>query len=157
MEVPVPSARDCVKETLSSVVFGTVHGRSWPDVAPLLWSVGALLVAVGHTHSTPSGDPGGSHHQPRAVYKYWARLRRQSCGRLREHAAQLPAVHADRTRSASDSIPRQSVGHPCYATETGTHSANCAEYADSTAQFLGRQLTRPLFLNDRCRAWFSQC
>ena len=28
---------------------------------------------------------------------------------------------------------------------------------DSTAQFLGRQLTRPLFFNDRCRACFSQC
>ena len=38
---------------------------------------------------------------------------------------------------------------------TGTHSANCAEDADPTAQFLERQLTRPLFFNDRCRAWFS--
>ena len=39
-------------------------------------------------------------------------------------------------------------------TETGTHSANCAEDADSTSQFLGK---RPLFFNDRCRACFSQC
>ena len=28
--------------------------------------------------------------------------------------------------SASVSIHRQSVGHSCYAAETGTHSANCA-------------------------------
>ena len=28
---------------------------------------------------------------------------------------------------ASDSVHRHSVGHSCYATETGTHSANCAE------------------------------
>ena len=37
-------------------------------------------------------------------------------------------------------------------TEPGTHSANCAEDADSTAQFFGKQLTCPLFFNDRCRA-----
>ena len=43
------------------------------------------------------------------------------------------------------------------ATEIGTHSANCAEDADSIAQFLERQLTRPLFFNDRRRACFSQC
>ena len=80
----------------------------------------------------------------RAVHKYWARVRRRCCGRLREHA------------SVSDSVHRQSVGHPCYTTETSTHSANCAEDADFTVQFLGRQLTRPLFFNDRRRAWFSQ-
>ena len=28
--------------------------------------------------------------------------------------------------------------------------------ADSTAQLLGNQLTRPLFFNDRSRAWFSR-
>ena len=42
-------------------------------------------------------------------------------------------------------------------TEMGTHSANCAEDADFIAQFLGRQLTRPLFFNDRRWACFSQC
>ena len=42
-------------------------------------------------------------------------------------------------------------------TEPDTHSANCAEEADSTAQSLGKQLTRPLFFNDRCRVCFSQC
>ena len=42
-------------------------------------------------------------------------------------------------------------------TEPGTHSANCAEDSDSTAQSLRKQLTRPLFFNDRCRACFSQC
>ena len=47
-------------------------------------------------------------------------------GRLCDHAAQVPAVQADRFGSASDSIHRQSVGHSCYAAETGTHSANCA-------------------------------
>ena len=96
--------------------------------------------------STPSGALRGCHRQPRAVHKYWASLRRRSCGRLREHAAQVPAVHADRQGSASDSVHRQSVGHPCYATETGSHSANCAE----DARFHSAVLTRPLLCNDRC-------
>ena len=54
--------------------------------------------------------------QPKAVYKYWAGGLR-SC----DYALQVPAVL--RVRHPSDSIHRQSVGHSCYATETGIRSA----------------------------------
>ena len=39
---------------------------------------------------------------------------------------------------ASDSVHRQSVGHSCYATETGTHSANCAENGRFHSAALGQ-------------------
>ena len=134
VEVPVPSARDCViKQTLSSVAlarYTDAAGQTWCHCS------GAWGLYWWLSGSTPEGvtaSPGRYTNTGQVLH------------------AQVPAVHADRYRSASDSVRRQSVGHPCYATETGTHSANCAEDADSTAQFLGRQLTRPLFFNDRCR------
>ena len=128
VEVPVTSALDCViKQTLSSVVlarYTDAAGQTWchcSGARGLYW----WLSGTQHTQ----WRPGGSHRQPRAENKYWAGLRPlgAGCGRLREHAAQVPAVHADRFRSASDSVHRQSVGLSCYATESGTHSANFAE------------------------------
>ena len=95
VEVPVPSARDCViKETLSPVVLARYTGAAGQTWCHCSGGAGALLVADGHTAHLVE-TPGGSHRQLRAVYKYWARLRRHSCGRLREHEAQVPAVHAD--------------------------------------------------------------
>ena len=39
---------------------------------------------------------------------------------------------------ASDSVYRQSVGHSCYATETGMHSARCAEDGRFHSEALGQ-------------------
>ena len=52
----------------------TALGRRWLRMVPLLRAQGSPLVEVGYaTH--PVDSPGGTHRQPRAVYKYWARLR----------------------------------------------------------------------------------
>ena len=80
VEVPAPSSRYCV-------VTQTVA-----EVVPLLWGPGALLVVVGYaTH--PVEPPRGSHRQPRAVYKYWARLRRV---RLRPPVVDAPVILSDK-------------------------------------------------------------
>ena len=52
----------------------------------------------------------------------------------------------------SVSVHRHSVGHSCYATEKGTHSANCAEDVRlHRCSAWDRLLTRPSLCNDRCR------
>ena len=53
----------------------TALGCSWLRMVPLLGTKGALLVAVWHT-AYPVDPPGGTHRQPRAVYKYWPGMRR---------------------------------------------------------------------------------
>ena len=58
---------------------------------------------------------GGSHRQPRAVYKYWAQVR--LCG----HAATYSSS-VRRTVDGAFTVLRQSGGYRRYVTETGTHS-----------------------------------
>ena len=72
------------------------------------WHGSATLTAIRgprprgrRAHYMSSGLPGGTHRQHRVVYKYWARLRwcaltDSGCGRPCDHAAQIPAVLADR-------------------------------------------------------------
>ena len=55
--------------------FGTVLGCRWLRMVPLLWGLGALLVAVGHTAHPV--DPGGLTASP-ARSKYWEGLRRDA-------------------------------------------------------------------------------
>ena len=59
---------------------GTVLGRSWPHVFPVLWATVDLLVGCG-AHVTPSGTPQWDSRQPRAVHKYWARMTWCTAGR----------------------------------------------------------------------------
>ena len=53
--------------------------------------------------------------------------------------------------------PRQSTTDSSCTPESCTYSANCASTGDSTAQFLVRLFTRPLFGDDRCLCWSRQC
>ena len=79
-------------------------------------------------------------------------------GRLCDHAPQVPADLSVQERvGASDSVYRHwwfASASSC-ATETSTHSANCATTGDSTVQFLVR-LTCLSSCSDWCR-WSRQC
>ena len=69
--VGVPVPRNVILERGTDIA-----GNTWCQVTePPRYEVEGLLVDEGHT-SRPVGSSCGIHRQPRAVYKYWARLRR---------------------------------------------------------------------------------
>ena len=102
VDVPLPSSFEC------SFGEATVLARYWDTdglrMVPVLWSRPGRGASGGSRgHDTPSNFAGGTHRQPRAVYKYWApcqfhRSRTRSwtrvavVGRPCDHAAQVPAV-----------------------------------------------------------------
>ena len=71
VDVPVVSQADCALKVLvpRGAGTGTCQRCCWSYVVPGRWPDRGLLVEVGHT--TRPVDPTG----PRAVWKYWARLR----------------------------------------------------------------------------------
>ena len=120
---------------------------------------GGLLVPEGH-QAHPVDPPGAVHRQSRAVYKYWARLRRalaSGCRSPCEHQRQVPAVQGVLPVGASDPVHLQSVGHSCCGAETSTHSS---------AQLCRRPEISPGAVLGGCRRarccattglWFRQC
>ena len=116
------------------------HG-SWTQLAvkvAVCWPTGVVLVAGGHTVH-PVDRSGGTHRQPRAGSQYWAGLRRPqlwdvSVNMQRKLQQSMPIDK----EGASDSVYRQSVGHSCYATETGMHSTRCAEDGRFHSEALGQ-------------------
>ena len=58
--------------------------------------------------------------------------------------SQVPAVLRRFLQGASASVHRQSVGLSCYATESGTHSANCAEGWRFHSAVLGEAVDTPV-------------
>ena len=68
------------------------------------------------------------------------------CRRPCAHAVPVPAVQGIREHEgASDSVHRQSVGHSCYATETGTHCAKlCGIRETPQVQCLGKVVDAPV-------------
>ena len=71
-DVPVPSPRDCDADGGGT---GTEVGHSWPSMVAVRGCAGVVLVASGHTVQ-PVDPSYETPRQPRAGYKYFARLRR---------------------------------------------------------------------------------
>ena len=118
-------------------------------MVPLLWGAGDLLVAVGHTaHSVET--PGASHRQPRAVYKYWQG----------QFGANVD-VSVNMQRKFQQFMPidkevpqilfiARVLDIPVVPLRQALTVQTVQKTPDSTAQFLRRLLTRPLFFNDSC-------
>ena len=87
----------------------TVQRRCRPYVVPGRGADRGLLVDVGHT--TRPADPGltaSPGQRTNTGQGWWCALTDSGCGRPCDHAAQVPAVLADRERGgASDSVHRQ--------------------------------------------------
>ena len=123
-----------------------VANRSWRNS---WWKCGPLRSCLRR-----QGDAGQTWcHCSGARGLYWCALGHTAHAVAPERVtASQQSMQIDKD-GASDSITRQSVGHSCYATETGTHSANCAEDGRFHSAVLGKVADALLTTGAR----FSQC